>query len=979
MIDVLHIDFESQGTAELRGPKSVGLWNYIRHKETRPLILGWGLNNDNVSAWELHKGAMPKDLRDSLEDPSVLINAFNSAFERYMLNFKLGFDLPASRFIDPQASARYLSLPGDLDEVSTILGLPQDLAKDRRGKQLIDLFSKPHKKKKKRDEAIEWIFYNWESHPKEWEEFVEYCFEPHHRLLGENLIWKEADKFKEGDVILGFDEHGPSRKFRKATIEKISFANQETFDVELESGKHFFVTADHKWLVSHRHNIGGRSQCLKWVETRRLVSKSERKDFSCSRIPKIMPVWDQINSYDIGWLGGIFDGEGSLQFCSFPDGHKTFTNVSVVQNSGLVLDQIKKFLKARNFDFKEYDHKKCQRLVITGGRAESVRLLGVVRANRLIKKINFNEFGRLECRFGTETIKSIKSRGIQKIIQIRTSTGTLVVDGYPMHNCKQDVVAEREVLRREALLGVYPLPPLERQIWLFDQKVNDRGIPVDRHFVTNALSLASREKQEKIEENNKLTGLENSNSNSQMTAWLLTQGYAGKDPEILEGNPEYPKYSLEKDIVKAELKNNKDLTSLARQVLEIRKSASSTSYKKMAAILRQLGDDDRLRGQFIYMGSSRCGRWSGNAVQLHNMARPNEIFENVENVDKARSLICSMDYDEIKKQFGSVLLTVKYNIRTAFVAKPGQRFNVSDLNAIETRVGAWMAGCEPLLQGFRTIKDFDPYMDFATKMTQIPYDVLMADKKSKDPVRKAAAKKYRQIAKPGVLGCVYRMSAKTLMDYAEKMGVVMTMAQAEEVVKVFRTAYREIAEFWNTIENTVMEVMRAEGKITRSIGPNGCIKISKFIFNCGGVSRNILRIQLPSGRYLHYMDARIERTLMPWKDREGQDVYRDALWYATQDQETKQWSETTTHGGKLFENIDQGISRDVLATKLLMLEDYGLLIVSHVHDEGLSETEDTPFDPGIREMTEIMDAPIDWAPGLPLGSAGFEGFYYRKD
>ena len=96
----------------------------------------------------------------------------------------------------------------------------------------------------------------------------------------------------------------------------------------------------------------------------------------------------------------------------------------------------------------------------------------------------------------------------------------------------------------------------------------------------------------------------------------------------------------------------------------------------------------------------------GNAVQLHNLARPDAVFEEEENVDKARSMIFNMDYDGIKKEFGSVLLTVKYNIRTAFVAEEGNRFNVSDFNAIETRVGAWMANCEPLLNGFRNIKRF---------------------------------------------------------------------------------------------------------------------------------------------------------------------------------------------------------------------------------------------------------------------------------
>ena len=539
-------------------------------------------------------------------------------------------------------------------------------------------------------------------------------------------------------------------------------------------------------------------------------------------------------------------------------------------------------------------------------------------------------------------------------------------------------MAQREVMRRERILGVWPLPPLERRIWEFDQTVNDRGIPIDREFATKAYELANREKKEMIAINNVKTGLENSNSNTQMLAWARLQGYDGMDPEIEEGHEDYPKYSLEKDIVKSQLKNNTNLTPLCREVLELRKQTSSTTYKKVSTLLRQVCPDDRLRGQFIYMGSSRCGRWSGTGLQFHNMARPTEIFEDEENIDRARDMIYEMDYEEIKRVFGSVLLTVKSNIRTTFVTRPGRRFNVSDLNAIETRVGAWVAGCQSLLEGFRSIKDFDPYMYFASQMTQIPYEVLMADKKSKDPAVKAKAKHHRQIAKPGVLGCIYRMGASTLQEYAEAMGVIMSLEQAEEVVKIFRNAYREIVAMWFTLEEAIADVLGGE-RVTREVGPNGCIKISKFVFDCGGNFRTILKIQLPSGRFLHYVDASIESTKMPWKDRNtGADVYKDTLCYAAQDQKTKQWTIVTSHGGKVFENIVQGMARDVLAEKLLKFEEEELPVVLHVHDEGGSETEDSPIAPGLNEMDRIMAESVLWAPGLPLAADGFQSAYYHK-
>lgn len=703
---MLFLDFESRSTEELRGSKSVGTWNYCYHPSTEILMLGWAINDDLVQVWEPRLGPMPSTLHKHLVSPNEKLVAFHSSFERYLLQSKLKISIPIERFIDPQACARYLSLPGDLESVGKILGLEQDVAKDKRGKYLINIFTKPSKRKKKRGEIGEFYFRDWDTDPEAWQEFKNYC---------------------------------------------------------------------------------------------------------------------------------------------------------------------------------------CQ-----------------------------------------------------------------------------DVVAEREILNRERILDVYPLPPMEQRVWYFDQKVNDRGVPVDPVFVKNALKLAEREKQETIQQNNEKTGLENSNSVSQLLAWVQERGYPFDSLE-----EKYVTSVLEEEILLSKL------TPECVDILKSRQSNSSVAYKKMAAILRQLSPDNRLRGQFIYMGSSRCGRWSGNAVQLHNLAKPNKVFEIEENVDKARELIYKEDFDGLKIAFGFALLAVKYNIRTAFVAQKGDRFNVCDLNAIETRVGAWVAECQPLLDVF--LQGKDPYVDFAVKMTGIPYVKLWADLQSKDPVIKVAAKALRTIAKPGVLSCIYRVGAKTLMGYAENMGVEMTLKQAEDIVRIFRECYQEIKIMWYRLEEAVAEVL-AEGavRVKRELGPNGCIKIDKLVFTTQNVDRILLRIQLPSGRRLHYVDAYMGEELMPWKDGKGNDVYRSVLHYAGQDQKTKLWTSITSHGGKIFENIVQGIARDVLAEKLLCCEEEGLPIVLHVHDEGVAEVEDSYFTPGFLEMNRIMSAPVIWVPSLPLAADGFENLYYKK-
>src|ERR1700688_1075960 len=176
MKSFLHLDFESRSTQELRREKSVGLHNYWCHIDTRPLMLAWAYDDEPVELWLPDAENMPVNLRKGLEDPAQPLAAFNSTFESYALKYKLGIDTAIDRWYDPQASARYLSLPGDLETVGQVLGLPRELAKDKRGEDLIELFSKPHKQKKqKRSDPDVWVFYDSTTHPKEWEEFEAYC------------------------------------------------------------------------------------------------------------------------------------------------------------------------------------------------------------------------------------------------------------------------------------------------------------------------------------------------------------------------------------------------------------------------------------------------------------------------------------------------------------------------------------------------------------------------------------------------------------------------------------------------------------------------------------------------------------------------------------------------------------------------------------------------------------------------------------
>ena len=131
------------------------------------------------------------------------------------------------------------------------------------------------------------------------------------------------------------------------------------------------------------------------------------------------------------------------------------------------------------------------------------------------------------------------------------------------------------------------------------------------------------------------------------------------------------------------------------------------------------------------------------------------------------------------------------------------------------------------------------------------------------------------------------------------------------------------------------------------------------------------RQQLPSGRKLFYPRARLEI-----RDKFGRKS--KTIVYEGQNQTTRKWEEQETYGGKLVENIVQGIARDCLAVTMARLEKMGYPIVFHVHDEVILEVPDDGTKT-LAEVCGVFKKPIAWAEGLPLKGDGYITNYYKKD
>lgn len=103
-----------------------------------------------------------------LVDEADEIVIHNSAFDRTVLAHQQ-VRIPLEKIHDTMVRALLHSLPGSLDALCSIMGVPVDKAKDKAGKRLIQLFCKPLGRNRKLDRA------DMHTHPKEWTEFMAYA------------------------------------------------------------------------------------------------------------------------------------------------------------------------------------------------------------------------------------------------------------------------------------------------------------------------------------------------------------------------------------------------------------------------------------------------------------------------------------------------------------------------------------------------------------------------------------------------------------------------------------------------------------------------------------------------------------------------------------------------------------------------------------------------------------------------------------
>lgn len=493
--------------------------------------------------------------------------------------------------------------------------------------------------------------------------------------------------------------------------------------------------------------------------------------------------------------------------------------------------------------------------------------------------------------------------------------------------CVQDVVTENTVLN---MLSAFPVPADVQEQWQLDMRINAQGVRLDRELIDGALKCNEIITDELMSEAVKLTGLENPKSVVQLKKWLSNE--TGEDIT-----------SLSKADVQ-ELKEKTVSQGNVNRVLSIRQELGKSSVTKYQTMVNCVCSDSRARGLLQFYGANRTGRWAGRFVQVQNLPR-----NYIETLDIARKCIKQGNIQAVKLLYSNVPDTLSQLIRTAFIPSEGNKFVVADFSAIEARVIAWLAGEQWRLDVFNTHGKI--YEASASSMFGVPIEKI----KKGNPEYTLRAK-----GKVAELALGYQGSSGALIAMgALKMG--LSEDELPDIVERWRKANPRIKDLWYTFESAALEVMRTGAPVGVD---KGIIFSREYDINSG---LDFFTVALPSGRKLYYPHPYIAEN----------DFGKEALHYYGVGQQNKKWSQQSTYGGKLTENIVQAIARDCLAVTLKRIDGAGLKTVMHVHDEVII---DCPKDAITAEVAcKLMGRPIEWAPGLPLKAAGFESNYYMKD
>jgi DNA polymerase len=465
-----------------------------------------------------------------------------------------------------------------------------------------------------------------------------------------------------------------------------------------------------------------------------------------------------------------------------------------------------------------------------------------------------------------------------------------------------------------------PLLARERRLWLLDQKINQRGIRIDKPSAVAAAELIKEEdiKSKKAIIELTLGQVDSPTKNKALQEWIINNGV------------DMP--NMQAETIKTMLADDPGLPDKIRRALEIRSSASKVSVKKIAAMLRHLTADGTAKYNTIFHKAS-TGRWAGVGIQVHNFPRA-----KVENNELFFELLNQRDFNAIEFLFGDRIETLSACLRNFLIPREGYKFLVGDYSAVESIGLNCLVGANKKINLYRQGEDVYKHTASILFRTQ----------------KENVSKLERTIGKVAELALGYQGAVGAFQRMAPGYGIQVGDYFAQEIVKTWRKANPEIVQFWYATERAATTAVRT-GKVQDCRG----IK--------WGLYKKFLCAKLPSGRLLYYYKPKLETSSYGYDKLSHMGIV------------SYKWVREPTYGGKLVENIVQALCRDLLAGAMFRLDAKGYPMVFTVHDEVIAEVRKDDKTKTLKEFLALLSERPKWAKDYPISAEGWEGERYAKE
>jgi DNA polymerase bacteriophage-type len=428
--------------------------------------------------------------------------------------------------------------------------------------------------------------------------------------------------------------------------------------------------------------------------------------------------------------------------------------------------------------------------------------------------------------------------------------------------------------------------------------------------------------------------------------------------------------NLQADTVRQVLTRD-DVPEKVKTVLKLYGTYNMKAVAKYPAIRQAVCADGRIRGMLQYAGAG-TGRWSSFIVQIHNLFRP--VIDDPENaIEAARS----RDLDWLRALYPGVdpMKVISSCVRGMLIADEGKEFVFPDFSGVEARWNAWLFNETWKLEAYRAAdRGEGPDLYVVSYARAFGVDPATVTK----PQRHVGKALELAMGYEGGVGAFLKTCAQNKLDTSSLLDAKIPSDVAEEAARnyefmhsqgrtkgvdqklwmvceglklLWRRAHPRIVWGWKNLKNAAHNAVANPGQVYAVAGKRIMFKVED----------QWLVMRLPSGRKIRYFQPTLKG---------------DTLYYQGVDTETRQWGLTSTYGGKLCENEDQGGCRDLLVHAMNNFDHLGFHVVMHIHDEPVLEVDKGSLTD--ENVKSIMCVAPKWAEGFPLAVEGHRGPRYRK-